>query len=60
MMKRMAMIDMKKERDLIAYRKKLDPDGLYDSEVIHTEELLNEIERLREVLNYELNKRRVT
>ena len=44
------MIDMKKERELIAYRKQLDPDGLYDGEVIHTEKLLDEIEYLQNKL----------
>ena len=41
------MIDMKQERKIIEYRKLLDPDGLYDGNVLHTEKLLNEIEGLQ-------------
>ena len=35
------MIDMKRERDMVAYRKKLDPDGLYDGDVIHSARVLS-------------------
>ena len=41
------MIDMKQERKIIEYRKLLDPDGLYDGDVLHVEKLLDEIENLQ-------------